>query len=655
MSASHGLFLGIWGNLFIFTRPKCNIEIMQSREDFSRILDEKRAFLMEKAADGRDRGELARIADAYEFARQAHEGQYRKGGHPYIIHPVEVATIVADELKLGTNPIIAALLHDVVEDTPHTVDEIRERFGEDVAFLVRVVTKQKKTVYEMSKQLDNFKQLLNSINYDIRALLLKLADRLHNMRTLGSMSADKQMKIAGETDYFYAPLANRLGLYRIKTELENLSLQFRTPLEYAELEHQIALFEEENKETIERFLQPIKSRLEECRIKAKVTCKNRGVCAIWRKMQLSGLSFRQVEPLQIISIVFDTNPERGISEKNQCLEIYSILTDLYKEKPGSLVNYVDSPKENGYQAIHCKVMCSSGQWVEVHIASERMEYNSTFGCIAAGKEVEHWVETFKAVLRDIAECGKEDGFIESVVYNFYNDDIAVFTPQGHSVVLPKGATPVDMAYEIHTDIGNHAKYARINGQLASLRTVLKRGDRVAIGTEEDAVPQEGWLEFIRTYKARTAVTNFLRKAKAEQIASEYRLCTECCPLPGDEVAGFQNEDGTITVHKRNCRTAISLSAKAGDSIVTVNLKADEKKRYPVSIHIKGIDRDKLLFDLVKVMSIDLNLPIDGLSITVTDSIADCVFGLEVSSVDELTAVMDCLGRIKGVEEVKRKS
>ena len=232
---------------------------------------------------GRSEEDAERILDAYEFAHRAHEGQYRKSGHPYIIHPVSVATIVADELKLGTNPVIAALLHDVVEDTSHTVDEIRERFGEDVAFLVRVVTKQKKTVYEMSKQLDNFKQMLDSINYDIRALLIKLADRLHNMRTLDSMSPDKQMKIAGETDYFYAPLANRLGLYRVKTELENLSLRFRTPLEYAELEHQIALFEEENKETIERFLQPIRRRLQECGIKARVSCKNRGVCAIWRK------------------------------------------------------------------------------------------------------------------------------------------------------------------------------------------------------------------------------------------------------------------------------------------------------------------------------------------------------------------------------------
>lgn len=628
---------------------------MQTLEDFDQMLAERHSVFLEKVALGKNEEDMARILDAYEFARKAHKGQYRKSGHPYIIHPVSVATIVADELKLGTNPIIAALLHDVVEDTPCTVEEIRERFGEDVAFLVRVVTKQKKTVYEMSKQLDNFKQMLDSINYDIRALLIKLADRLHNMRTLDSMSPDKQMKIAGETDYFYAPLANRLGLYRVKTELENLSLRFRTPLEYAELEKQIALFEEENKETIERFLQPIRKRLQECGIKARVGCKNRGVCAIWRKMHLSGLSFRQVEPLQIIPIVFEYNPDRMLSEKNQCLEIYSVLTDLYKEKPGSLVNYVDSPKENGYQAIHCKVMCSSGQWLEVHIASQRMEYNSALGCVAAGKGVEHWVETFKGVLRDIADCGKEDGFIENVVCNFYNDDITVFTPKGHSVVLPKGATAIDMAYEIHTDIGNHAKYARINGQLAALRTVLKRGDRVAIGTEEEANPQQEWLEYIKTYKARKAVTNYLRKTNSGQHSVEYCLCPDCCPLPGDEVSGFRNEDGTITVHKRNCHKAISLSAKAGDSIVSVNLKAEEKKKYPVSIGVKGIDRDKLLFDLVKVISIDLNLPIDGLAITVKDSIADCIFGFEVCSVDELMAVVACINQVKGVEEVKRRS
>lgn len=628
---------------------------MQTQEDFNRMLAERHALFMEKVKAGRSEEDVARIMDAYEFARKAHEGQYRKSGHPYIIHPVSVATVVADELKLGTNPIIAALLHDVVEDTSFTVEDIREQFGEDVAFLVRVVTKQKKTVYEMSKQLDNFKQMLDSINYDIRALLIKLADRLHNMRTLDSMSPDKQMKIAGETDYFYAPLANRLGLYRVKTELENLSLRFRTPLEYAELEKQIALFEEENRDTIERFLQPIRKRLQECGIKAKVSCKSRGVCAIWRKMQLSGLSFRQVEPLQIIPIVFENNPDRMLSEKNQCLEIYSVLTDLYKEKPGSLVNYVDSPKENGYQAIHCKVMCSSGQWLEVHIASERMAYNSALGCVAAGKGVKHWVETFKGVLRDIADCGKEDGFIENVVCNFYNDDITVFTPKGHSVVLPKGATAVDMAYEIHTDIGNHAKYARINGQLAPLRTVLKRGDRVTIGTEEETEPQREWLEYIKTYKARKAVMNYLRRAKAVLKPTEYRLCSDCCPLPGDEVSGFKNEDGTVAVHKRNCHKAISLSAKAGDSIVSVNLKPEADKKFPVSIGVKGIDRDKLLFDLVKVISIDLNLTIDGLSITVKDSIADCIFGFQVCSVDELTAVIACINQIKGIEDVKRRS
>ncbi|WP_251620531.1 RelA/SpoT family protein [Odoribacter lunatus] len=628
---------------------------MQTQEDFDRILEERRALLMEKAAAGRSEEELSRIREAYEFARKAHEGQYRKSGHPYIIHPVSVATIVADELKLGTNPIIAALLHDVVEDTDYTIEEVRDRFGEDVAFLVRVVTKQKKTVYEMSKQLDNFKQMLDSINYDIRALLIKLADRLHNMRTLDSMRPEKQMKIAGETDYFYAPLANRLGLYRVKTELENLSLRFRTPLEYAELEGQIAAFEEENRETMEQFLRQVRGRLEENGIKARVTCKNRGVCAIWRKMQLSGLAFRQVEPLQIVSIVFENNPDRLISEKNQCLEIYSVLTDLYKEKPGSLVNYVDSPKENGYQAIHCKVMCTNGRWLEVHVASERMEYNSALGCVAAGKGVEHWVENFKAVLHDIADCSKEDGFIENVVCNFYNDDITVFTPKGHSVVLPKGATVVDMAYEIHTDIGNHAKYARINGLLAPLCTVLKRGDRVAIGTEREACPQREWLEFVKTYKARKAVTNYLRKIGAERRGSVYRLCPECRPLPGDEVSGFKNENGTITVHKRNCPTAISLSAKAGDSIVPVSLQVDRGKRFPVSIRVRGVDRDKLLFDLVKVISVDLDLPIDGLEITVKDCIADCIFGFEVCSVEDLTAVMTCISQVKGVEEVKRKS
>lgn len=624
-------------------------------QDFTRMVAEERDKLFEKAAVGRSEAEVQQIRDAYEFAYIAHNGQLRKSGHPYIIHPIVVATIVADELKLETNTVMAALLHDVVEDTGYSVEDIGERFGDDVAFLVRVVTKQKKTVYEMSKQLDNFKQMLDSINYDIRALLIKLADRLHNMRTLASMRPDKQMKIAGETDYFYAPLANRLGLYRIKNELENLSLRFRTPVEYAELERQIHLFEEENEDITERFMRPLRDRLLRAGIRAKVWCKNRGVCAIWRKIQLTGLSFRQVEPLQIVHIVFEYDPNRGLSEKNQCLEIYSVLTDLYKEKPGSLVNYIDSPKENGYQAIHSKVMCGSGRWMEVHIASERMDYNSALGCIAAGEGVEHWVETFKAVLKDIAECSKEDGFIENIVCNFYNDDITVFTPKGHAVVLPKGATAVDMAYEIHTDIGNRARYAKINGQLASLRTVLKRGDRVEIGMEVSACPQGEWLDSVKTYKARKAILAYLRKMETDTRKPPYKLCPLCRPLPGDEVSGFENQDGTITVHKRNCHEAISLSARAGDSIVSVSLSPDERKNFPVSVSVIGIDRDKMLYDLVKVISIDLNLSIDSLAITVKDAIATCLFGFEVHSVHELATAIDCLESVAGVEEVKRKN
>ena len=323
---------------------------------------------------------LERLRTAFEFAREAHSPQRRKSGEPYIIHPVNVARIVAEELELGADPVIAAFLHDVVEDTHYTIDDIRDRFGDEVAFLVGVVTKEKKDKYVQSKQIDNFRQILASMQYDVRALLIKLADRLHNMRTLDSMRPDKQMKIAGETDYFYAPLANRLGLYHVKTELENLSFRYRCPREYAMLERLLAEEFEAERPHIDAFTSKIESILKAGGIKARTEVRYRRPYSIWMKMHAKGCDFAHVPTKYYVRVVYQ-NVEPW-SEKDTSLRIYSLLTDTFKERPGSVSNYIDAPKENGYQSFQVKLLNEKGKWEELHISSERMVRNGRLGCAA---------------------------------------------------------------------------------------------------------------------------------------------------------------------------------------------------------------------------------------------------------------------------------
>ena len=393
--------------------------------------------------------ELDLVYRAYALAEEAHRPQRRKSGEPYILHPIAVAMIVANEIGLGAEPICAALLHDVVEDTDHTVKEIREMFGDDVATLVNVVTKKKKKHYETSLQVDNYKQMLQSIHYDIRALLIKLADRLHNMRTLKSMLPHKQLKIASETDYFYAPLANRLGLYQIKTELENLSFRYRQPNEYEEVKGYITHYVEEHAAAAEAWMEPIREVLALRGINATVVCEPRSAYSIWAKMQEDSISLREVEHIRIVHINYENWRELEMNEKEVALLIYSLVTNLYSEKPSSMNSYLDVPKDNNYRSLHCKLMGNEGRWMEVHIASTEMREVSNHGClIGRERNVERWLDNFRRVLKELADQGKNGGFMEDVRSTFYEDDIYVFTPQGKMVVLPKGATAIDFAFEI---------------------------------------------------------------------------------------------------------------------------------------------------------------------------------------------------------------
>ncbi len=595
--------------------------------------------------------DIGRIRAAYELAREAHKEQRRKSGEPYIIHPIAVARIVAEELRLGANPIIAAFLHDVVEDTPYTIEDIEERFGADVAFLVNVITKKKKQHYDSSKQIDNYKQMLDSIHYDIRALLIKLSDRLHNMRTLDSMRPDKQMKIAGETDYFYAPLAHRLGLYHIKRELENLSFRYRCPREYELIERLLAEEQAQKEQALAPFVQKIEEMMQRSGIymgRTELIC--RGPYNTWKKMHASGCDFKHVEGKFYIRIIYPNTHD--YSEKDMSLKIYSMLTDTFKEKPASVANFIDSPKENGYQSFHVKLLTAHGTWEEVHISSERMVRKSQFGCVAESSEsnITNWLEKFKLVLQDIAFHGKEVEYMEGVTSSFYNDDIMVFTPKGNCVILPTGATALDFAFEIHSELGAHAQYARVNGTLCSIKTVLKRGDCVEIGQSENVVPKSDWLQHVSTYKAKSRLNSILNK----QRKLPYERCENCHPLPGDEVIGFKKEDGSIIVHRRDCKSAIRLASQHGDDIIPVNFEEDNDFLYPVKINIKAVDRYHLLIDIVECITNKLRLSLSHISTECVDEIVTCSATFSVHSSAELQEVISNISDIDGVDEVSQR-
>ena len=596
-----------------------------------------------------DEKQMNLLHEAYDFAAYAHKDQLRKSGEPYISHPVAVARIVAEELELGANPVMAAFQHDVVEDCPSSIDEIRERFGDDVAFLVGVVTKQKKAQYDQSKQVDNFRQMLSSVQFDVRAILVKLADRLHNMRTLSSMRPDKQMKIASETDYFYAPLANRLGLYNVKTELENLSFRYRCPREYEQIEKQLAELQLSEKPDVDVFIAKTKEILEANGIDARIELRMRSPYSIWRKMQSKCCDFEHIDSKHYLRIIYKAD---GLQEeKKQSLHIYAVLSDCFKERPCSVVNYINAPKENGYQSFHVKFLNPKGQWEEVHISSERMIRNNRLGCTAERTEenLKAWLEKFRAVLKDIAYHTNEMDYMDGVTASFYHDNIMAFTPKGKCIVLPKYATALDFAFEIHTEVGLHAVYARINGKLSSVKTMLHRGDCVEIGTAEDAVPEAEWQNHVLTYKAKRSLGCFF----TDRPKMEYKRCSCCHPLPGDEVVGFKNTEGQITLHKRNCLTAIRQASKQGDTIVAVDFKENELFLFPVRVCIRGIDRHHLLSDVVACITEQQNLSISELHTVTQDRIVETTVDFEVHSSNELKQAIDNIRRIKNVDEVAR--
>jgi GTP pyrophosphokinase len=478
-----------------------------------------------------EKGDRELIRKAFELAVEAHKDMRRKSGEPYIYHPIAVAQICAEEIGLGTTSIICGLLHDTVEDTEITLADIEGMFGERVMKIIDGLTKISGVFDQTSSlQAENFRKMLLTLSDDIRVILIKLADRLHNMRTLDSMAREKQIKIASETLYLYAPLAHRLGLNAIKTELEDLGLKYTHTDAYNEILLKLEESEPERKKFIQKFIEPIKDILKEQEFKFKIFGRPKSVYSIYHKIKNKGVPFEEIYDLFAIRIIIDTPPDQ---EKADCWRIYSIITDFYHPSPERLRDWVSTPKANGYESLHTTVMGPEGKWVEVQIRTERMDEIAEKGYAAHWKykdkanEKESQLEEWIAKIREMLESPEENAldFIDDFKLNLFADDIFVFTPTGEMRTIPAGSTALDFAFEIHSKVGEHCIGAKVNHKLVPLSYVLKGGDQVELLTSRKQTPNDDWLGFVVTAKAKSRIKQALKNER-RKIADEGREILE---------------------------------------------------------------------------------------------------------------------------------
>jgi relA/spoT family protein len=708
------------------------------------------------------------IERAYRFAKEAHKGIRRRSGEPYILHPIAVAKIASQEIGLGSTSICAALLHDVVEDTDYTVEDIRQHFGDKIAQLVDGLTKISGGIFgdKASLQAENFRKLLLTMSEDIRVVLIKMADRLHNMRTLGSMAPNKQYKIAGETLYIYAPLAHRLGLFAIKTELEDLSFKYEHPVAYQTISDQIKESEGRRAAVYSDFSAPIKKRLDEMGLVYEAKARIKSVYSIWNKMETKHVPFEEVYDLYAMRIVFecdDPNREKGI-----CWSIYSAITDLYRLHPDRTRDWISTPKANGYQALHLTVMGPDGNWIEVQIRSRRMDEIAEKGFAAHWKykigegdeesELNVWLKTIKDIL-DNPEPNAID-FLDTLKLNLFASEIVVFTPTGELLTLPADATVLDVAFGLHSELGIHCIAGKVNHKLVPLSHRLKSGDQVEVLTSKSQVPQPEWESFLVTAKAKTRLRAALRKTRqplinrgkeilaqwfadngipdtnpvitkilgvyhvpnrdelcyqlgADEIVlgdfmvktlkkiaennsgifskifkrgkkstaeadavkddsaalpainpkevyilrnedgrANYKLADCCNPIPGDDVMGFIDDDGRLVVHALNCPRAQVLKAGYGSRIVATRWEAVSGK-FPVHIHIEGIDRFGILQELIQMISTHMAIDIRKLNIEASAEVFACDLWVRVADVSVVSDLCEKVLTINGVKQATR--
>lgn len=709
------------------------------------------------------KGDKPLIRKAFKIAFDAHKGMRRKSGELYILHPLSVARIVNQEMGLGAKSMICALLHDVVEDTDYTLEDIERIFGPKIALITDGLTKIS-GVFDTntSRQAENFRKILLTLSDDVRVILIKIADRLHNMRTLSSLPINKQMKIASETIYLFAPLAHRLGLYTIKTELEDLSLKYLYPKVFEELEAKLKKNETSQQVFLEEFKSPIESRLQGFGLQFEITARQKSIYSIWLKMQKKNVAFEEIYDLMAIRIVFD--PIEDVPEKTQCWNIYSLITDIYMPKPERIRDWVSTPKANGYEALHATVMGPKGHWVEVQIRSRRMDDIAEKGFAAHWKykddkssyetELDKWIKRLTELLEDPNSDALE--FLDDIKLNLFSSEIFIFTPKGDIKTMPTESIALDFAYEIHSQIGHKAIGAKINHKLVPLNYQLKSGDQVEIITSEKPQSRIEWLQKVHTAKAKSAIKASLKsetknridkgkkmlETKLEELKlkpsnrifrkllpnymvtskdelyskigigiiqlddlkrilkkntknkwirywslqfgskgrrpekelngkevgnaepfllrenvdgseTEYIIAQCCNPIPGDDVIGIKDEMDQIIIHKSNCRDAIKLSSSHGNRIVKVQWTTHKYYSFLVKITISGIDRFGIYNDITTTITKQLNVNIRNINLESHDGIWDGTMELYVHNAKDLNLLIMNIGKIKGVESVRR--
>ena len=701
------------------------------------------------------------IRKAFDVAMDAHKEQRRRSGEAYFFHPIAVAKIVASEIGLGATAIAAALLHDVVEDTPITVEDIERMFNPKVAQLVEGLTKISKVQKEMnvSMQAENFRKMLLTLNDDVRVILIKIADRLHNMQTLDTMEDFKQVKIASETLYIYAPLAHRLGLYKIKNKLEDLGLKYTEPEIYNDIVSKLKETKEEQDAYIKDISDVLQSALDEEKLDYIIKGRPKSIYSIYRKMKAQGVGFDEVYDKFALRIVYKSNPH---DEKFLAWKIYSIVTDHYRPSPSRLRDWISSPKTTGYEALHITVMGPKGRWVEVQIRSERMDEIAEKGYAAhykykqGGSEesgLDIWLNLLKEALEN-SETNAVD-FVEDFKMNLYSKEIFVFTPKGEIKSLPKGATSLDFAFSIHSEVGIRTRGTRVNGKLVPLNHELKSGDQIEIITSQYQKPTINWLDYVTTSRAKNKIKNVLnentkkiaeegkeiltRKLKhlkitlsesvvnelvnffklktsldlfyrvgvgaienqqlkdyaaqksntfinffkskikrsastanedihkqvlnsnydmlvfgADQDKLDYKLSTCCNPIPGDEVFGFITINEGIKVHKRDCPNAISLQSNYAYRIILAKWIDSSQQEFKAILHITGMDTIGLTNKLTKVISDNMNVNIQSISLSGEAGIFKGQIAVIVQNNNILKRLIDNIKQIDGIDKVSRE-
>ena len=699
------------------------------------------------------------IRKAFDVAVDAHQDQRRKSGEAYIFHPIAVAKIVASEIGLGATSIAAALLHDVVEDTPITLQDIEKLFNPKVAQLVEGLTKISLVQKDLnaSIQAENFRKMILTLNDDVRVILIKLADRLHNMQTMESMQEDKQTKIASETLYIYAPLAHRLGLYNIKTKLEDLGLKYTEPKVYNDIVSKIKETKEEQDAYISAISEVLKKSLDEEGIDYIIKGRPKSIYSIRRKMLAQNVSFDEVYDKFALRIVYKSNPH---DEKFLAWKIYSIVTDHYRPSPSRLRDWISSPKSTGYEALHITVMGPKGRWVEIQVRSERMDEIAEKGYAAHykyknGATEESGLDIWLNLLKEALESSETNAvdFVEDFKMNLYSKEIFVFTPKGEIKSLPKGATSLDFAFSIHSEIGIKTRGTRVNGKLVPLNTELKSGDQIEVITSPNQKPTSHWLDYVTTSRAKNKIRNILnentkkiaeegkeiltRKLRHlkvtvnEQVINElvnffslktsldlyyrmgigsienqqlkdyaaqksntlmnffkskikrtpttnpdlhkpslsknydllvfgvdqdkldYKLSNCCNPIPGDEVFGFVTINEGIKVHKKDCPNAISMQSNYAYRIILAKWIDSTQQEFKAVLNITGMDTIGLTNKLTKVISNNMNVNIQSISLSGEAGIFKGKVAVIVQNNNILNKMIENIKKIDGVDKVTR--